>query len=113
MKNSKGLFVKNPNRWRVPRKLKKKIPKDTVYCYTYNGKHGEDWNDEYKTHLPWYGVNYCPFATNIKIKDMKPIPKWADEDYLKEFGEESIEWCKLVKYEIEDSCKSCGLKYGK
>ena len=34
MKNNKGLFIKDPNKSRIPRKLKKQIPKDTVYCYT-------------------------------------------------------------------------------
>lgn len=33
MKNEKGLFIKSPNYWRIPRKLKKQIPKDTPYCY--------------------------------------------------------------------------------
>jgi len=34
MKNEKGLFIKNPNKFKVPRKIKKQIPKDTFYCYT-------------------------------------------------------------------------------
>lgn len=110
MKNSKG---KDQNRWRVPRKLKKQIPKDTVYCYTLNGKRGEKWSEEYQAFVPWYGVNYCPFATNIKVKDMNPLPDWVDEEYLGEYGESAVNWCKLVKCEIDDQCKSCGLRYGK
>ena len=39
-KNEKGLFVKNPHFWRIPRKKKKQIPKDTFYCYTPTSKPG-------------------------------------------------------------------------
>lgn len=108
MKNSKGLFVKNPNTWRVPRKIKKKIPKDTFYCYTPLTNPGvmEDgkWGFKIKT---------CPFLTYIKIKDMNPKPSWMDDEFLAEYGEEEVSWCGVVKVEIEDQCKSCGLRYPK
>ena len=44
---------------------------------------------------------------------MNPKPEWCDEKDLIEYAEEDISWCKLVKLEVEDQCKSCGLKYGK
>lgn len=106
MKNSKGLFIKNPNFWRVPRKLKKQIPKDTHYCYTPTS----DWKT-FKDGKQGYSIKLCPFYTYIKIKDMKPIPDWMDHEYLNEFGEQEDSWCKLIKYGIEDQCKNCGLKY--
>lgn len=106
MKNDKGLFIKDPNKWRVPRKLKKQIPSNTHYCYTptsgwkilNNGRQG-------------YTIKPCPFYTWKKFKDMKPQPDWMDEEFISEFGESEHGWCKLIKYEIEDQCKSCGLKY--
>lgn len=113
MKNSKGLFVKDPNRWRVPRKLKKKIPKDTVYCYTPTGETGVIWNEEYQTEVPWYGIKKCHFYTRKKYKGMKPQPEWIDEEFLNKYKDVEQGWCKLVKYEIDDQCKSCGLRCGK
>lgn len=70
---------------KVPRKLKKKIPKG-MYCYSF------------KT---------CVFYDNIKIKDKRIETK--DEIDL-EFPNEYIGFCKLVKCEIDDQCKSCGIK---
>lgn len=105
MKNEKGLFVKNTEKWHVPRKLKKQIPKDTPYCYIPV----EFPREENK----WvYKIKLCPFHDYIKIKDMKPLPEYLTETNLIEFGEDSVGWCKLVKCEIDDQCKSCGLKYG-
>lgn len=108
MKNEKGLFIKSPYYWRVPRKLKKQIPKDTHYCYTPLSKPGimEDgkWG---------YYIKVCSFYTHIKYKDMKPIPEWMDQEFLDEYGEQKESWCKLIKYGIDDQCKSCGLKTGK
>jgi hypothetical protein len=105
MKNNKGLFTKREYN-RIPRKLKKKIPKDTHYCYTpleFPNKQN-DWV---------YKIKLCPFYTWIKFKDMNPKPEWCDEKDLIEYAEEDINWCKLTKLEIEDQCKSCGLKYGR
>lgn len=87
---------------RIPRKLKKQIPKG-LYCYT-------GISFDYKTGI--YHIKQCPFYTNVKFKDMKPLPKWIDEDFLDEYGENKHGWCKLVKTDIEDQCKSCGLKRG-
>lgn len=107
MKNSKGLFIKNPNFWRVPRKMKKKIPKDTFYCYTPTSgmKHFKDGNYG-------YSIKTCTFLDYIKYKDM-PKKSWMDEEFLEDYSEDTTTWCKLVKCEIDDQCKSCGLKYGK
>jgi hypothetical protein len=107
MKNSKGLFIKREY-GRVPRKLKKQIPKNTHYCYTPTSgfKYFEDGSYGFETKV-------CPFSTWIKFKDMNPKPEWCDEKDLIEYADENINWCKLVKTEIEDQCKSCGLRYGR
>lgn len=112
MKNSKGLFIKREY-GRVPRKLKKQIPKDTVYCYKGDGTSGITWNEEYQTNVSWYGVKTCPFSTYKKYKDMDPLPGWMDQEHLDKYGEDEVNWCKLVKTDIEDRCKSCGLRYPK
>ena len=104
-KNEKGLFVKNPHFWRIPRKKKKQIPKDTFYCYTPTSKPGimEDgrWG---------YNIKLCPFFDWKKLKDIKP--DYLDEDDLVKYGEDSVGYCNLIKFEIDDQCKSCGSKYG-
>lgn len=107
MKNSKGLFVKT-NKFRIPRKLKKRIPKDTVYCYTPLTNPGvmEDGRWGYK-------IKVCPFLSSIKFRDLKPLPEWVGQEQLDEYGDEMVSWCKLVKVEIDDQCKSCGLRYPK
>ncbi len=97
---------------KIPRKLKKKIPLG-MYCYKFNGKISQKWNEEYKQFLPSYGVDLCPFYTSIKIKD---VPQDSEDEIMKEmrdeneFPEETIGWCKLVKYSIDDQCKSCSVK---
>ena len=106
MKNSKGLFTKT-DKLRIPRKLKKKIPSNTFYCYTptsapktlKDGKFG-------------YTIKLCPFYTWRKFKDMKPVPEWMSEEDLILYGNDSAGYCKLINYEIDDQCKSCGLKIG-
>lgn len=89
---------------RVPRKLKKHIPVG-VYCYVPNGKNGKKWNEEYKIFIPTHGVKYCRFHGSIKVKD-KPEIEECEEEFL----EDKVECCKLVKYEITDSCKSCSFR---
>lgn len=108
MKNDRGLFVKNPNFFRIPRKKKKQIPKDTFYCYTPTSGMKFLKGGEYG-----YTIKLCPYFDYRKYKDMKPTPYWIDEEFLEKHGEEKEGWCKLVKCEIEDQCKSCSLKYGK
>ena len=103
MKNEKGLFIKNSNKFRVPRKIKKQIPKDTFYCYTPTSgmKH-------FKDGTYGYSIKTCPLYTWRKLKDIKP--DYLDEQDLIKWGEEVVGYCKLIKCEIDDQCKSCGLK---
>lgn len=70
---------------RIPRKLKKKIPKNTPYCYEPDYKK----NAQQKSLFP-YWIKPCPFYQHT--------------------GEEIFGWCKLIKYEVMDQCKSCGIK---
>ena len=86
IKNEKGLFIKNPKRWRVPRKLKKQIPKNTPYCYTPTS----GWKT-LKGGGQGYTIKCCPF--------------W-------EYRESDFGWCKLVKYNVLDQCKSCNISHG-
>ena len=91
---------------RIPRKLKKQIPKG-MYCYVPTSGYKKFPNGSYG-----FDVKYCKFNSEIKYKDMKPAPSWMDEEFLNEFGEVEHEWCKLIKTDVMDSCKSCGLKRG-
>ncbi len=103
-KNEKGLFIKNPNFWRIPRKKKKQIPKNTHYCYTPTSEPGI--MDDGK----WgYTIKMCPFYTYRKLRDLKP--DYLDKDDLIEFGEDSVGCCSLLKCEIDDCCKYCGSRY--
>jgi hypothetical protein len=69
---------------RIPRKLKKKIPKNTSYCYVPDHKK----NAKQKELFP-YWIKSCPFYQH----------------------QEGIDgWCRLVKDEVMDQCKSCGIK---
>ena len=83
-------------KFRVPRKLKKKIP-NGVYCY-------KGLRMDLNTGV--YHIKPCEFFTHIKCKD-KPVQDEID----KEFPEETIGWCKILKGEIDDQCKSCGIKW--
>ncbi len=82
---------------RIPRKIKKKIPKG-LYCYE-----GVSYDITSKV----YRVKHCPYFTFIKGK-YKPINKQDDID--KEYPEEKIQWCKLLECDMDDACKSCGVK---
>ena len=74
---------------RIPRKLKKKIPKNTPYCYEPDYKK----NARQKSLFP-YWIKPCHF-------------------YTREMYEEGFYgYCKLIKNEIEDQCKSCGINLG-
>ena len=104
-KNEKGLFVKNPHFWRIPRKKKKQIPKDTFYCYTPTSKPGIMKDGRWG-----YSIKLCPFYNWKKLKDLKS--DYLDEDDLTKYGENSVGYCNLIKFEIDDQCKSCGSRYG-
>lgn len=106
MKNNKGLFIKSPNYWRIPRKLKKQIPKDTPYCYTPTSNFEIMDDGGYG-----YTIKLCPFYSWRKIKDLNPLPDYLDAEDILKFGEDTVGWCKIVKGEIDDQCKSCGVKY--
>lgn len=85
------------NGYRIPRKLKKKIPKG-VYCYTLL---------EFNKETLSSSIKLCPFFTHIKLKE-KPLHTQDEIDA--EYPEEYTGWCKLIQYEIEDRCKSCSIK---
>lgn len=72
---------------RMPRKIKKKIPKDTVYCYVYDEKKNRK-NKE----LGSYYIKPCGFY-----------------EYL-----DGLEGrCKLCNCGVTDQVKSCSLRYPK
>ena len=84
---------------RIPRKLKKKIP-EGMYCY-------KGIRMDMKTGI--YHIKPCPLYKSIQTKD-KPIEKQDEID--REYPEHWIGWCKLLQCEIDDQCKSCGIKRG-
>jgi hypothetical protein len=71
---------------RIPRKKKKKIPKDTVYCYTPASSFVKLENGNYG-----YKIKSCPF-------------------YKHKEGLEG--YCSLLKCEVIDQIKTCGERYG-
>jgi hypothetical protein len=90
---------------KIPRKLKKQIP---VGFYCYEGIHMDWETGEYK-------IKPCPFYSGVKIEDvpLNQRPEWLDQEYIDEFGtNDTISWCKLLKNDIDDQCKKCGLRYG-
>tara|TARA_R110000803_G_scaffold4416_5_gene14877 strand:- start:1225 stop:1509 length:285 start_codon:yes stop_codon:yes gene_type:complete len=93
---------------RIPRKKKKLIPKGTPYCYIPTSSFGDMGDGEWG-----YTIKTCPFYKGVKVMDI-PVskrPHWMDDEYIQEFGDEFVGWCKLVKCEIDDQCKSCGYGY--
>lgn len=88
---------------RIPRKLKKKIPKG-VYCYSPVEFPCKENNWVYK-------IKECSYYTSIKIKN---VPKNSTDEVMKEmseegeFPEEFVGWCRKINYSIDDQCKSCG-----
>lgn len=83
--------------YKVPRKLKKQIPVG-LYCYT---------GLKYDRATGIYHIKPCIFYTHITVKDKPKI-----EEYERDYLEERIGWCKLLKTEPIDQCKSCGLRRG-
>ena len=83
-------------KWRIPRKIKKRIPKGR-YCYGFIGP--ISWNAK---------VWYCDYHVDIKIKDV-PNKEYV-KDLIEEYGEEKVEYCKILGCLIDDSCKGCGTK---
>jgi hypothetical protein len=87
---------------RVPRKLKKKIPRG-LYCYKAISKDGSYFNIETKN---------CYFYTHKKVSDLPSPLKEEYESYDCE-PNEYISFCKLVKSSPMDQCKDCGINYSK
>ena len=90
---------------KIPRKKKKQIP-EGMYCYT---PIRFDWSTGI------YHIKLCTFYGQIKIKDI-PVnqrPNWMDDEYVSQYGENEESWCRLIKTDITDQCKSCGERYGK
>jgi hypothetical protein len=94
---------------RIPRKKKKQIPLG-LYCY----KQTSGWK-VFPDGTTGFSIERCPFYGWIKYKDIpkKDLPDWIDDEFLDEFGEREMPWCRLVKTDIMDQCKSCGERYGK
>ena len=69
---------------KIPRKLKKKIPKNTPYCYVPD------------------------FKKNAQQKEL--FPYWIKSCPLYQHQEGINGWCRLIKDEVIDQCKSCGIK---
>jgi hypothetical protein len=94
---------------RIPRKKKKQIPVG-FYCYTQ--KSGFKY---FKDGSYGYEIKTCHFYGHVKYKNIPKdeLPNWVDEEYLEEFGDKTSSWCSLIKSDIMDQCKSCGIKYGK
>ena len=74
---------------RIPRKIKKKIPKGW-YCYELTGEKTEVWNEEYKTWVTSYKTKVCPFY---------------------ESGDGIDGRCKLLDCDVLDQTKSCDIKF--
>lgn len=91
---------------KIPRKLKKLIPSGP-YCYKSIEAPCKENGYVFKT-------KPCPFYSRIKMKD---VPQDSEDIIMKEmrdegeFPEEYIGWCKLVKYSVDDQCKSCRVKF--
>lgn len=72
---------------RIPRKIKKQIPVG-LYCYT--------------------GIK---FDMNTGIYHVKPCGSYSSVPD-KEYPDSHIGWCKILKVEIDDQCKSCNSRIG-
>lgn len=115
MKNEKGLFVKNPNKFRLPRKIKKKIPFNTHYCYKATSEFKVLKDGRYG-----FTVKPCKFYSYIKLESTESYKEMILDTEL--FSEKEIEeiksckdkkvpWCEFVRSTVEDQCKICGIGY--
>lgn len=86
-------------KYRIPRKLKKKIPKG-IYCYKIVGK-GSKWNEEAQQELPTLKIKTCPFffKNHFGYGDCKYL---VIKDNIFN-GENELDFC------LDDQCKSCGI----
>jgi hypothetical protein len=92
-----GKKIYNMKKFRVPRKLKKKIPQG-MYCY-------EGLNFDCATGI--YNIRSCRFYNYIKRSDKSESKK---DEIDKEYPDEYCGYCRLIKSELIDQCKSCGIK---
>jgi hypothetical protein len=95
---------------RLPRKIKKQIPKNTPYCYKYDGTSGTMFDEQFKRNVSWFGTKTCPMSFKNKLG-------YNDCRYLvKTFGQLNGELGKDnddLDFCLNDSCKSCGFSEGK
>ena len=105
-------------KFRVPRKKKKQIP-DGPYCYTstsgFKKLKSGNWG---------FTIKCCPFYNRSSrgsvIEHLGPFTKEIADEIAQEEGQEesdkylsdTVGFCKLLKCEIDDQCKSCTLKWG-
>lgn len=83
------------SKFRIPRKSKKVIPKG-MYCYEpIVNKKGEIIFFKNKEGLSYYKTKPCKFISDH--------PEYPDDNITS--------YCKLLKCDVEDMCKSCGIKY--
>lgn len=81
---------------KIPRKKKKQIPSGP-YCYKCISYDKDTFSMK---------VKYCPNYTIIQCKD-KPVELQDEID--KEYPNEKIGWCKLLKSELMDDIKYCSI----
>lgn len=100
---------------RIPRKKKKKIPKGH-YCYVPDKK--KSLKSFYKDGKLTYFIKSCLFFKYKQRNQVLEHLTSIDNEIIKEstdseaeaFLNEKIGFCKLTKSEVEDQCKSCGIK---
>lgn len=88
---------------RLPRKIKKQIPKNTMFCYEYTGKSGMYFNENYQTKLPYWKIKRCElsFMNQFGYRDCR----YSVKTFGKFNGENPDEFPDLA---LNDNCKSCG-----
>lgn len=89
-------------KFRIPRKLKKKIP-EGMYCYIFTGKKSQVWSEEFNQFVPAYSIRTCPFYFHN-------LYGFGDCKYLFKKhgifnGETDLDIC------LDDQCKSCTIKH--
>lgn len=112
-KNKVLKFNKMENKFRIPRKLKKKIPKGP-YCY-------KGIKFDWSTGI--YHIKPCVFYKSEKLETLivkyDKFKSTYDDSYFddcnqqekKEILNEYVGYCKLFKSEIDDQCKNCSINW--
>ena len=93
----KRLKLQKKNKIRIPRKLKKKIPKG-MYCYVFTGKTSQHWLEETKQFVPSFKIKLCPFFfwNHLGYGDCKYLVQTSGEYN----GDKHLDLC------LNDQCKS-------